>query len=52
MTTILLSIMNTVPQGSEALGAMTAGGRVKGWVNDYIGVGANYQTEEKDNPRL
>ncbi|EMN7355361.1 TPA: hypothetical protein ACMD2S_002230 [Vibrio parahaemolyticus] len=38
-----------VPQGSEALGAMTAGGRVKGWVNDYIGVGANYQTEEKDN---
>ncbi|MEF1339444.1 hypothetical protein REH81_22170, partial [Vibrio rotiferianus] len=29
--------------------SMTAGGRVKGWVNDYIGVGANYQTEEKDN---
>ncbi|MCQ4504457.1 hypothetical protein NON27_30320, partial [Vibrio parahaemolyticus] len=38
-----------VPQVSEDLGAMTAGGRVKGCVNDYIGVGANYQTEEKDN---
>ncbi len=38
-----------VPQGSDALGSMTAGGRVKGWVNDYIGIGANYQTEEKDD---
>ncbi len=37
-----------VPQGREARDSMSYGGRVKGWVNDYIGVGANYTTEEKD----
>lgn len=38
-----------VPQGSDSLDAMSYGGRVKGWVNDYIGLGVTYATEEKDN---
>ena len=37
-----------VPQGSEIKDSLTYGGRVKGWANDYIGVGANYSTEERD----
>ncbi|MFM2586994.1 hypothetical protein [Vibrio sp. TBV020] len=37
-----------VPQGSEVKDAMTYGGRIKGWANDYIGIGANYATEERD----
>nr|WP_047043102.1 hypothetical protein [Vibrio mexicanus] len=37
-----------VPQGSDAINAMTYGGRIKGWANDYIGIGANYATEEKE----
>ncbi|MGY3571266.1 hypothetical protein [Vibrio paucivorans] len=38
-----------VPQGSDALDSLAYGGRVKGWVNDYVGLGASYTTEEKDN---
>ena len=38
-----------VPRGQDARDAMTYGGRVKGWANDYIGIGANYATEERDN---
>ncbi len=37
-----------VPSGSEARDAVAFGGRVKGWINDYIGLGATYATEEKD----
>ncbi|MGF1719525.1 hypothetical protein L4D20_05675 [Vibrio kyushuensis] len=38
-----------VPQGKDARDALAYGGRVKGWANDYIGIGASYTTEEKDN---
>lgn len=38
-----------VPRGQDALDAMAYGGRVKGWINDYIGLGATYATEEKDS---
>ncbi|KOO15731.1 hypothetical protein AKJ18_06170 [Vibrio xuii] len=37
-----------VPQGSDIKDSMTYGGRIKGWANDYIGIGANYVSEEKD----
>ncbi|PMG16217.1 hypothetical protein BCU98_13965 [Vibrio splendidus] len=38
-----------VPQGSDSLDAMSYGGRAKGWINDYVGVGVTYATQEKDN---
>ncbi|MGF1870474.1 hypothetical protein [Photobacterium indicum] len=38
-----------VPEGSEAIDKMATGGRVKGWVNDNVGVGATYVQEEKDD---
>ncbi|WP_208640343.1 hypothetical protein [Vibrio aquaticus] len=37
-----------VPQGSDIKDSLTYGGRIKGWANDYIGIGANYATEERD----
>ncbi|WP_456295541.1 hypothetical protein M1D72_03180 [Vibrio sp. AK197] len=37
-----------VPRGSEAKDALTFGGRAKGWVNDYVGLGASYATEARD----
>ena len=37
-----------VPTGSRAKEAMVLGGRIKGWVNDYVGLGATYASEEKD----
>ncbi len=37
-----------VPRSSDATAALALGARVKGWINDYIGVGATYATEEKD----
>ncbi len=37
-----------VPRSSDAKSAMVFGSRIKGWVNDYIGVGATYASEEKD----
>ncbi|MEF1288447.1 hypothetical protein [Vibrio sp. M260118] len=37
-----------VPKGSDVKDSMTYGGRVKGWANDYIGIGTNYMTEERD----
>jgi len=36
-----------VPRNREAVSAIALGARVKGWVNDYIGIGATYATEEK-----
>ncbi len=38
-----------VPTAKEAMDSMAYGGRVKGWLNDYIGIGATYATEEKDS---
>lgn len=38
-----------VPRGKDAQNSMTYGGRVKGWANDNIGIGATYITEEKDS---
>lgn len=38
-----------IPDSSEALGKGSYGLRTKGWVNDYIGVGATYVTENRDN---
>lgn len=38
-----------VPRGKDAQDAMAYGGRVKGWANDYIGLGVTYITEDKDN---
>lgn len=37
-----------VPKGKDARDALVYGGRVKGWLNDYIGIGATYASEEKD----
>ncbi|KGY13041.1 hypothetical protein NM22_06030 [Vibrio tubiashii] len=37
-----------VPKGSDVKDSVTYGGRVKGWANDYIGIGTNYMTEERD----
>ncbi|MCG9751281.1 hypothetical protein L1D54_12370 [Vibrio brasiliensis] len=37
-----------VPKGSDVKDSLTYGGRAKGWLNDYIGVGVNYATEERD----
>lgn len=37
-----------IPDDSETLDNLTFGGRVKGWLNDYIGVGGTYVSEEKD----
>lgn len=37
-----------VPKGSDVKDSLTYGGRAKGWINDYIGVGVNYATEERD----
>lgn len=38
-----------VPQGSDVIDSLTYGGRIKGWANDYIGIGVNYATEDRDN---
>ncbi|AGH80909.1 hypothetical protein PCNPT3_04835 [Psychromonas sp. CNPT3] len=38
-----------VPKGTESTENATYGGRVKGWVNDNIGLGASYISEQKDN---
>ncbi|WP_367989645.1 hypothetical protein AB2S62_20755 [Vibrio sp. NTOU-M3] len=37
-----------VPQGKDSKDALAYGGRVKGWLNDYIGLGGSYATEERD----
>ncbi|OEF30233.1 hypothetical protein A1QC_00040 [Vibrio rumoiensis 1S-45] len=38
-----------IPQGSEAIGDGSYGLRTKGWLNDYVGVGATYVKENRDN---
>jgi hypothetical protein len=37
------------PDDSDSLDYMTMGGRAKGWVNDYVGIGSTYVIEEQDN---
>ena len=37
-----------VPKGSDIQDAQTYGGRAKAWINDYIGVGSSYSTEQRD----
>lgn len=37
-----------IPRDSDTLDNLTFGGRTKGWINDYIGLGGTYVSEEKD----
>ncbi|OQY41277.1 MAG: hypothetical protein B6227_05645 [Fusobacteriia bacterium 4572_74] len=37
-----------VPNDSDSLDNVVFGGRTKGWINDYVGVGGTYVSEEKN----
>lgn len=38
-----------LPRGNDKLDNLTAGGRVKAWLTDYLGLGATYINEDRDS---